>query len=391
MTASLHPEFCSPESCCPEFHRPGSDVRVTEPLGSNRDHVPGSPWNMPRLTRPRLMQHGRLRPLVPGVLASVLLWVLSFVPLLALAGNADDKPVAEADPQPEPKRLGPGDHVRTLQIGQTKRTYLVHIPEKLDPEKRPEQTAPVVLALHGAAMNGPMMAWLSGLNKKSDEAGFIVAYPSGTGPAGLLTWNAGGFTGKPGVRKPDDVAFIGKVLDDMATVANIDTKRVFACGMSNGAMMSYRLAAEMSDRIAAIAPVAGTIAIENSRPQRAVPVLHIHGTEDRLVPFGGPSEKLPAIIKFKSVADSIQTWVKLDGCDEAPATDVLSRDGDELKITRTTYSGGRDGAEVVLIVVEGGGHTWPGRPTPARFLGKTARNISADDLIWEFFEKHPMQ
>jgi polyhydroxybutyrate depolymerase len=331
---------------------------------------------------------------------------MSFVPLLALAGNTqadfslpsglvlawgDVEPAAESDSQPESKRLGPGDHVRMLQIGPTKRTYLVHIPEKLDPEKHPQQSAPVVLALHGAAMNGPMMAWLSGLNQKSDEAGFIVVYPSGTGPPGLLTWNAGGFAGKPGVTKPDDVAFIGKLLDDLARVANIDAKRVFACGMSNGAMMSYRLAAELSDRIAAIAPVAGTIAIENSRPQRAVPVLHIHGTEDRLVPMAGPSEKLPARIKFKSVADSIQTWVKLDGCDEAPANDVLSHAGDELKVTRTTYSGGHDGAEVVLIVVEGGGHTWPGRPTPAKFLGKTARNISADELIWEFFQKHPMK
>lgn len=285
------------------------------------------------------------------------------------------------------KRLGPGDHVRKLQVNSTQRTYLMHIPAGLAPDK----PVPVILALHGAGMNGPMMAWLCGLNKKSDEAGFVVIYPSGTGVGSFLTWNSGGFAGEIGEKKPDDVAFISHVLDDVATLVNVDARRVYACGMSNGAMMCYRLAAELSDRIAAIAPVAGTIAIDRSQPKRPVPVLHFHGTQDTLVPFDGPNEKLPKLIKFRSVDDSIQTWCALNGCRESPESDVLSREGDELKVTRTTYSGGRDGSEVILIVVEGGGHTWPGRPTPARFLGKTARNISADDLIWEFFQKHPMK
>src|SRR5271170_841607 len=193
----------------------------------------------------------------------------------------------------QPEILGPGDHTRTLMMGEQKRTYLVHVPKGYDPKKT------------------------------SDEAGFIVVYPSGMN----LMWNAGGFTGKMAKGKTDDVAFIGKLLDDLATVGKVDEKRVYACGISNGGMMCYRFAAELSDRIAAIAPVAGTIAIDESKPKRPVPVIHFHGTKDTFVPF----EMKKGKIRLKGVDDSVQTWVKLNGCEEKPKTDVLSRDGDELK------------------------------------------------------------
>jgi polyhydroxybutyrate depolymerase len=186
------------------------------------------------------------------------------------------------------------------------------------------------------------------------------------------------------------VAFIGKLLDDLATVVNVDEKRVYACGMSNGAMMCYRLAAEMSDRIAAIAPVAGTIAVRESQPARPVPVIHFHGTNDKLVPYETAAGKVRASFRGMSVEDSISTWAKLNDCDDSSkATDVLSKPEDDLKVTRTIYGPGMNGAEVVLIVVEGGGHTWPGRKP--RFRGKSALNLPANDLIWEFFEKHPMK
>jgi polyhydroxybutyrate depolymerase len=287
-------------------------------------------------------------------------------------------PIAQFEP------LGPGDHSRSLQVGELERHYLVHVPKGYD-RKKP---APVVLALHGALMNGPMMVGFSGLNRTSEKENFIVVYPSGTGTDPFLTWNAGGLWAKRGA---DDVAFIGKLLDDLATVVNVDAKRIYACGMSNGAMMCYRLAAEMSDWIAAIAPVAGTIAVQESKPKRPVPVIHFHGTKDQLVPFKMARERKSPFIKFKSVDDSIETWVKLDGCDDEPTTDVLSKDGDEMRVTRETYGGGKNGSEVVLIVIEGGGHTWPGQQPPVAFIGKSAMNISANDLIWEFFKKHPMK
>jgi polyhydroxybutyrate depolymerase len=302
------------------------------------------------------------------------------VGLLAASAPAQDTPK-----KPDP--LGPGNHIRTLTVDGRERAYLVHVPKEYDP-KTP---TPVVLALHGAAMDGSMMVWFSGLNKKADDAGFVVVYPSGTGTGPFRTWNAGGFTGKMAEGRPDDVAFIAKLLDDLASVVTVDEKRVYACGMSNGGMMCYRLAAELSDRIAAVAPVAGTVAVEESKPKRAVPVLHIHGSKDAIVPFGMTKGRAPPFMKLKGVEESVQTWVKLNGCDGKPKAETISKDGDEMTVTRTTYGNGKDGSEVVLIVVEGGGHTWPGREPPVGFIGKSAKNVSANDLMWEFFQRHKLK
>ena len=281
--------------------------------------------------------------------------------------------------------FGPGDHVRPLKIGDASRSYLVHVPPKYD-AKHP---TPIVLVLHGAGTNGLITASFTGMNKKADEAGFIAVYPNGTGLAGLmLTWNAGGFRGN----KADDVAYIAKVLDDLATVANVDPKRVYVTGMSNGGMMCYRLAAELSDRIAAIAPVAGTMAIDTYNPKRPVPVMHFHGAADKIVPFAGPSERASKFLGFKSVEDTIKICLKANGCPDKPKTVKLpDKAGDGTTITKKTYGSGKDGAEVVLFVIEGGGHTWPGQQPPVDFIGKSTKNISANDLIWEFFEKHPMK
>jgi polyhydroxybutyrate depolymerase len=251
---------------------------------------------------------------------------------------------------------------------------------------------PVVLVLHGAATNGAITVFFTGMNQKADDAGFVAVYPNGTGLAGLmLTWNAGRFGGGAG-KKADDVAFIANVLDDLATVVNVDPKRVYATGMSNGGMMCYRLAAELSDRIAAIAPVAGTMAIDNYNPKRPVPVIHFHGAADKIVPLAGPGGRTPKFIGFKSVEDSIRTCIKANGCPEEPRTEELpDKVGDGTTVTKKTYGPGKDGAEVVLFVIEGGGHTWPGQQPSVGFIGKSTKNISANDLIWEFFEKHPMK
>ena len=95
-------------------------------------------------------------------------------------------------------------------------------------------------------------------------------------------------------------------------------------------------------------------------------------------------------MKIKGVEDSVQTWVKLNACQTPPRTDVLSKDGDSMKVTRTTYDKGKNGAEVVLVLIEGGGHTWPGQQPPVGFIGKSTKTISANDLIWDFFKKHKL-
>jgi polyhydroxybutyrate depolymerase len=289
----------------------------------------------------------------------------------------------------DPQQLGPGDHTRSLEVGGRTRSYILHLPPRYDP-KRP---TPVVLAFHGAMTNAPIMAWCSGLSDKADKAGFIVVYPNGTGKGNLLlVWNSGGYHGPGAEQLPDDVAFVAAILDKLPRLAHVDPKRIYATGISNGGMMCYRLAAELAHRIAAIAPVSGTLAVEKCRPRRPVPVMHFHGTEDDLVPFHGPDERTAKLLAFKSVEETIRIWARIDGCPEKPKTIALpDKLDDGTTVRQEVYGPGRDGAEVVLFVINGGGHTWPGRQWPVPWLGKTTRDISANDLMWEFFKKHPMK
>jgi polyhydroxybutyrate depolymerase len=282
--------------------------------------------------------------------------------------------------------LGPGDHVGSLQCGGLKRTYHVHVPANYDCL----QPTPLVLALHGLSMDARMMAKFTGLNKVADREGFVVVYPDGTGPVNVLRgWNAGAFPGDDGKERPDDVAFLTRLLDEIERQVHVDRSRIFATGMSNGAMMAYRLAGALSARIAAIAPVAGTLPVGDWRPDRAVPIIHFHGTADTLVPIGGPKDELARVVKFKSVDDSIQTWVKLNGCTAEPVVSELPAQRDKYKVTCKTYNHGRGDAEVVLYIIDGGGHSWPGMHLQPSFLGPSTDNINASELMWQFFKKHP--
>ena len=281
------------------------------------------------------------------------------------------------------------DPLRKVNVDGRTRSYVLHLPPRYDPET----PTPVVLVFHGAATNGYFIAHFSGMNEKADEAGFIAVYPNGTGLAKtLLTWSSNGLNHSPSDERPDDVRFVERLLDDLATVVNVDPKRVYATGHSNGAMMCYRLAIELSDRIAAIAPVGGTMGVDLAECRRPVPVIHFHGTLDKLVPWKGPMQGTPEFLMFKSVEDNIRTWAKIDGCPEEPVIDKMPDKADDgTTVIRKTYGPGKEGSEVVLYVLEGAGHTWPGRESPVKFLGKSTFDISANDLIWEFFQKHPME
>ncbi len=285
-------------------------------------------------------------------------------------------------------KLTPGDHTRSLVVAGRERNYLVHAPPSYDATK----AMPVVLIFHGGGTNAAQMVRFCGLSDKADEAGFLAVYPNGTGRTEqLLTWNAGNCCGLAQQQNVDDVEFVRKLLDDLATVTKIDAERVYATGMSNGGMMAYRLAAELSDRIAAIAPVAGPMGIQECHPRRPVPVLHFHGTDDEFAPFvGGRGARSLSQTNFYSVEHSIGCWVKANGCDEQPVViEEPVKVADGTKVMRKTWGHGKNGSEVVLIEIAGAGHTWPGRQPAVLFLGKSTKNISAGDAIWEFFKRHP--
>lgn len=285
--------------------------------------------------------------------------------------------------------LEAGDHLLRLTVDDRPRSYRVHVPAQCH-ASRP---APVVLVFHGTSMNAKSMAQASGLNAKSDEAGFVAVYPNGTGVhPQFLTFNAGEEHDPMSEGRPDDVKFVGKLLDDLAMHLRIDENRVFATGMSNGGMMCYRLAAEMPDRIAAIAPVAGPMAVPMPAARRPLSVIHFHGTADEIVPIDGPDERTPDTVRFRSVDDTLRLWAQANGCPPVPET-VAEPDctNDGTTVQRLTWGPGTKGAEVVFYRIEAGGHTWPGKtPMFKKLLGRSTRDISANDLIWSFFERHPL-
>ncbi len=306
--------------------------------------------------------------------------------------------LAGAVPKPAPPmpdgNLSAGDHTRTIHVGETERRYRIYIPAGYDAAK----VTPVVFVFHGGGGNPQSMIRLTGMNSKADVPGFIVVNPFGSGVLdnAMLTFNGGECCGYAMQRKIDDVGFTRALLDDLAKVANVDANRVFATGLSNGGIVSHYVASELSDRIAASAPIGGPLMMPAPNAKRPVSVMHFHGTADAFAPFKGGYGKNgtggKGVTDFRSVEHTIQCWVKANGCNPEPQIAALpDKVADGMKVTRKTWSGGKDGSEVVLIEIEGGGHTWPGMKPIVALLGASTMDISANDLMWEFFQKHPLK
>jgi polyhydroxybutyrate depolymerase len=266
-----------------------------------------------------------------------------------------------------------GNTTWTVSTPAGSRSALVHIPPGYDPT----QPTPLVLNFHGYAGSPTQEEGLTLMDARSDASGFLLVYPQGTGT--IESWNAGACCGTAAQSNLDDVGFIGTLLDTLEAKLCVDTKRVFATGMSNGGFLSHRLGCELADRIAAIAPVAGVMGIPSCNPSRPVPVIEFHGTSDSIVPYDGDPS-----IDYASVADTIAGWVQRDGCQGAATTTYSKGDA-----TCVTYGQCSAGAEVTLCTISGGGHTWPGG-TPFPLLGNTSTDISATDALWAFFQKHGM-
>lgn len=283
------------------------------------------------------------------------------------------------------------EYTGSLTVDGLVRTYLIHVPSSYN-ETIP---APLVIALHGGGGSAQRMANLTGFNSLSDEEGFIVVYPEGI----ENHWNDGREPKKYRAHIEDinDVGFISALIDHLVKELNIDETSIYATGVSNGAMMSCRLACELSDKIAAIAMVSGAMPEGLSRmclPSEPVSVLVISGTEDPWVLWGGGEIRVGRqnLGKTLSVSDTVQYWVTHNECSSwSGITWLPDRDPDDgTRVYKEVYTNGREGTEVVLYGIEGGGHTWPGGPQylSERIIGKTCRDIHASEIIWQFFAEH---
>ncbi len=278
-----------------------------------------------------------------------------------------------------------------------KRTFNIHFPSVYGDSVQ----VPLVIALHGRGTTGLSMVLLTrrGFNKLADRDGFIMVYPDGI----ELNWNDGRMDEEANDRAHreniNDVGFISELIDTMIEDYNIDPKRVYITGISNGAIMSYRLACEISHKITAIAPVDGSISyllFPECSPSRPVSVLAINNLNDPLIPYEGGdiTGKIRRIKlgKVLSVNESVEFWVNRNKCLVTPVvTEEPDRDPrDGTKVTRSHYTDGIEGSEVILYSIEGGGHTWPGgiQYLPAWIIGKTSKDIDANEIIWSFFKSH---
>ncbi|MDF1701655.1 MAG: PHB depolymerase family esterase [Planctomycetota bacterium] len=277
--------------------------------------------------------------------------------------------------------------------GGRKRTYRLITPSGHTKTK----PAPLVLALHGGGGEAKQFDASTGgqFRREADKRGWVVALPQGIAKG----WNDGRplDTLRARQRKGvDDVAFLSAVIDKVHASHGIDRSRVYATGISNGGFMSIRLGLELSDRIAAIAPVTAQLqkVHADKRPAQPVGLMVINGTSDPLVPYGGGhvtafGRKRGAIF---STNETIVRWRAFNGCQTdaqaQPLPDKAPRDGTTTTVTR--YTPCRRGAEVVLVRVQGGGHAWPGgtQYLPQRLVGRASRDFEATPRIFDFFARH---
>lgn len=293
--------------------------------------------------------------------------------------------------------LAPGRHTLTITVDGLERTYIVHVPPSYDPRTK----SPIVVVFHGGGGTAKAAIWTTGWAEKADMAGFLAVFPNAMSrdpsrrssfSGNPQLWNDGSDRFYPGQKATDDVNFINDLLDDLSDRFNVDKRRVFVTGFSNGASMSFLIGAQLSDRIAAIAPVAGACWFEPVVLKRPVPRLYITGTADplNLIKGGVPKLATGASDRVRAkpkppVRQSILNWAKALDCPKMPAS-VSDVNGVRIE----TYGPGLNGAEVVYITVDGLGHAWAGGRSllPESMVGKTSDRINATDIIWDFFQKH---
>lgn len=274
------------------------------------------------------------------------------------------------------------------------RTYHVHVP----PIFKQNELLPLVIALHGGGGSGVRMTRFHNFTEQADRNHFIVVFPDGI----EKNWNDGRGVAKYRAQREniDDVGFISELIDILIEDYPVDRRRVYVTGASNGGLMTNRLGCELSQKITAIAPVIASMAeniISQCSPTRPMPVLIMNGTEDKLVPWQGGYVRFrrQRLGKILSIPKTVHLWVEKNECASAPdITWEADKDpNDGTRIRKAVYDQCRNGVQVVLYEVQGGGHTWPGgrQYLPEFIIGKTSRDLDGMEVIWNFFKQYRKQ
>lgn len=281
---------------------------------------------------------------------------------------------AALQPTPTPAAtLKPGDSQHTISVNGVERSYLLHIPPGMD-SSRPN---PLVFALHGFDnehfFEVTDLQNMTGFSAISDQSGFILVYPSGVNGV----WNVGGgCCGSASEDKVDEIAFIRQILTDLVPLARIDPKRVYASGFSMGAMLAFKLACDMPETFAAVAPVAGVLLESPCQPSQPVSILQVNGRKDTLVPYvGGVGNFMTGSINFPSVETGFSIWAKLNGCGSQAKIEPQGSLG-----THSSFLSCKAGTAVELYTLDALGNNWPSQYV-----------LPLSQMIWDFFKTHTKQ
>ena len=267
---------------------------------------------------------------------------------------------------------------RTIEVEGAPRSYLLHLPAS-----RRGEPMPLLFVFHGGGGTASNIAEHTRLSPAASPRGYAVVYPDGV--------NGHWSDGRAARAGADDVGFVRLLLDTLLRELPVDSRRIYATGISNGAGMAFRLACDLPRRFAAIAPVAGALPAElEHRCATAAPVslLMFQGTLDRLMPYDGGD--LSHRGRVLPVVTTAGLFARLNGCAPEPMVaaepDTVT---DGTRVRRSSYGGCREGHDVVLFTIEGGGHTWPGGPPVGRSVGRVTRDLDANRAMLDFFDRHP--
>ncbi|MFN8429400.1 MAG: PHB depolymerase family esterase [Spirosomataceae bacterium] len=269
---------------------------------------------------------------------------------------------------------------KQITVGNLTRTFTVVLPENFYEEK----DFPVVFGLHGGGGSGSQFENHYNFSPLALKRGYVVVYPDGIQSDGILrvrTWNGGTCCDYAMEKQIDDVGFFSALIDQVIKDYKVNPRKVYFTGMSNGAIMSYRLACELSGKITAIAAVSGSLSvIGDCKATRPVPVMHLHSVKDEKVPhLGGTGING---ITFAPVLSGLDTFAKLNDCNKTANIMV-----DDQKYKLTVWNNCRNSSQIVYYLTQDGGHSWPGAEWIRQAADEPSHVIDANSLILDFFEK----